>query len=280
MASYGLPYVGSKNRLAGRICSILPSGRRLVDLFAGGCAITDCARQCGKWQRVLAIDADPRPLMLYKHCLAHRPLDWSYISRDQWFADRGRLDYAQILVWGYGNADRGYVYSKATAAKMDRVLAYIGNGAELADAPNFDDPRQRLAWCLGRGLTDKPGVITPYARLRRLEALGHPTPQLFGPASVATRTADWRSYKPQPGDVVYADPPYVGTDQGCYAHRRWMATDALELVDRLRSAGVPVYISEYTAPITGAECVARWPVAVLLAKGQKYERVECLWRVA
>lgn len=34
--AYGLPYVGSKNRYAEEILSVLPAGSRLVDLFAGG----------------------------------------------------------------------------------------------------------------------------------------------------------------------------------------------------------------------------------------------------
>lgn len=280
MDLYGLPYMGSKSRFAGRICSILPRGDRLVDLFAGGCAVTDFARQCGKWQRVLAIDADPRPLTLYEHCLACRPLDWSYISRERYAVERDRLDYAQIMCWGYGAMGRGYVYSREEAAKMDLILAYIGDGAEMAGAPSFDDARQRLMWCLGHGVTDHSGRIIPYSRLLRLQSLGRCSTQLWAPAQVATRTGDWRSYEPQQGDVVYADPPYVGTAQGAYVYRHWTQRCRLELVDRLRSYGVPVYLSEYTAPTADAECVARWPVKMHLRTGYRCERVECLWRVA
>lgn len=277
--SYGLPYMGSKNRLAGRICSILPAGRRLVDLFAGGCAVTDCARQCGKFGSVLAIDRDPRPLTLFEHCIARRRLDWSYLSRERYRAEHDRLAYSDVICWGYGAMGRGYVYSREEEAKMAPVLAYIGDGAELTGAPCFDHPHQRLAWCLEHELTDSSGRIVPYARLRRLEALGDLELGLFGSVPVATSTGDWRTYEPLPGDVVYADPPYVGTAQGAYRYRHWTACDSAELVDRLRSYGVPVYISEYTAPVTGVECVARWAVTVQVAKGRKYERTECLWRV-
>lgn len=40
---YGIGYVGSKSRIAKDILTALPAGRRLVDLFGGGFAITDCA---------------------------------------------------------------------------------------------------------------------------------------------------------------------------------------------------------------------------------------------
>ena len=43
MKSFGLPYQGSKNDIAWQIVGNLPSGKRLVDLFGGGGAITHAA---------------------------------------------------------------------------------------------------------------------------------------------------------------------------------------------------------------------------------------------
>ena len=57
--TYGVPYMGSKNRIAKDIIDLLPSGNRLVDLFAGGCAITHCALLSGKWSRILNNDKLP-----------------------------------------------------------------------------------------------------------------------------------------------------------------------------------------------------------------------------
>lgn len=37
---YGLPYKGSKNKLAERILSILPNKEHFFDLFCGGCAVS------------------------------------------------------------------------------------------------------------------------------------------------------------------------------------------------------------------------------------------------
>ena len=47
--SFGAPYMGSKNRMAKDIIELLPSGRRFVDLFAGGCAMTHAAILSGKY---------------------------------------------------------------------------------------------------------------------------------------------------------------------------------------------------------------------------------------
>lgn len=48
--------MGSKNKIAKDIIEVLPSGERLVDLFAGGCAITHCGMLSGKWKEFLAND--------------------------------------------------------------------------------------------------------------------------------------------------------------------------------------------------------------------------------
>lgn len=57
--TYGVPYSGSKNKLAEDIIALLPKGKRLVDLFAGGCAITHCALLSGKWESILSNDLCP-----------------------------------------------------------------------------------------------------------------------------------------------------------------------------------------------------------------------------
>lgn len=282
MRSFGLPYVGSKNRLAGRICSLLPAGQRLVDLFAGGCAVTDCAMLCGKWQSVLAIDVNERPLRLFRACVDRKPLPWAYISRARFMAERRSLTYAQQLIWSYGCMQRGYVYTPAEADALAGVLAYIGDGAACGDAPIYKRPLQRLQYAIDHRLAGD-SQLSPYQRLLRMLAIGRPAGQqhLFGPAKLRVRVADWRAYRPRPGDVVYADPPYIGTDQSGYNQPRWGADEYGALVDRLRSAGVPAYVSEYQAPpINGVQLVGRWPVVDKLARCRQSPKFECLYKVA
>lgn len=57
--TYGVPYQGSKNKLAERIIDKLPAGERFVDLFAGGCAMTHAAIASGKYKRILCNDKYP-----------------------------------------------------------------------------------------------------------------------------------------------------------------------------------------------------------------------------
>ena len=37
---YGMPYKGSKNKLAGQIFELFPRKKNFYDLFCGGCAMT------------------------------------------------------------------------------------------------------------------------------------------------------------------------------------------------------------------------------------------------
>lgn len=59
MILYGIPYQGSKTKIAPAIISRLPSGKRFVDLFGGGFAMSHCARLSRKWDSVLYNDINP-----------------------------------------------------------------------------------------------------------------------------------------------------------------------------------------------------------------------------
>ena len=52
----GVPYQGSKNKIACELLSVIPSGRRFCDLFAGGCAMTHAAILSGRYESFLAND--------------------------------------------------------------------------------------------------------------------------------------------------------------------------------------------------------------------------------
>ena len=65
---YGLPYRGSKSTIAEWVVDVLPASHTLVDLFAGGCAVTHCALLSGKFGRVVANDLNGTP-ELFRECI-------------------------------------------------------------------------------------------------------------------------------------------------------------------------------------------------------------------
>lgn len=57
--NYGLPYMGSKNRIAKWIIDNLPPAEHFYDLFGGGGAISHCALLSGKYKYVHYNELNP-----------------------------------------------------------------------------------------------------------------------------------------------------------------------------------------------------------------------------
>ncbi len=108
---YGLPYQGSKSKLAERIVALLPPATHLYDVFAGGCALTHCALQSGKWQTVHFNDISDS-VILFKKCLEGNIPDGSeWISREEFYRRKDTDPYVR-LIWSFGNNQRDYLYSR------------------------------------------------------------------------------------------------------------------------------------------------------------------------
>lgn len=109
--SFGLPYQGSKSSIAKDIVTVLPRGKRLVDLFCGGCAVTDYAmKKSDKFNRFLINDIDGRNPNIYMKALSggFRNED-RWISRQDFFKLKETDDYVR-LCFSFGNACRTYMY--------------------------------------------------------------------------------------------------------------------------------------------------------------------------
>lgn len=50
--SFGVPYQGSKSKIAEWVVGLLPPATHLYDLMAGGCAVSHCAMLSGKYKEV------------------------------------------------------------------------------------------------------------------------------------------------------------------------------------------------------------------------------------
>lgn len=111
--NYGLPYTGSKSRIAHWVIDNLPSGRVLIDAFAGGCAITHRALLSQKWQTVIANDINGKYPQLFADAMhGQYRYEKRWISRE----DFERLKEKNAFVaccWSFGNNVRNYMYSQA-----------------------------------------------------------------------------------------------------------------------------------------------------------------------
>ena len=111
--NYGLPYTGSKSRIAHWVIDNLPSGRVLIDAFAGGCAITHRALLSQKWQTVIANDINGKYPQLFADAMHGQYRDEKrWISRED-FERLKSKDACVACCWSFGNNLKYYMYSQA-----------------------------------------------------------------------------------------------------------------------------------------------------------------------
>ena len=109
---YGLPYKGSKNKLAERIVRLLPRRTNLVDLFCGGCAVSHAALLMGKFEHIYINDINWMCPTLFMDALQGKYAnDTRWISREDFSRLRDTDPYV-AMVWSFGNNMRYYLYSK------------------------------------------------------------------------------------------------------------------------------------------------------------------------
>lgn len=263
---YGLPYTGSKNSIAKWVVDSLPASDTLVDLFAGGCAVTHAAILSHKWNRVIANDILQAP-NVFQDATRCRFHDADMVTtREQFF---GSSDFATRLVYSFGNCIRSYIYSRdvesvklaaermivAKTPKQRRLLyrtfvkeleAYLNEGGSLKSIRNL------------QGLQ---GI----ERLQGLESLK-------GLQGLEVSNLDYRDVTIPSGATVYADPPYRGRSQGLYCGK----FDHEQFDAWLAAVDFPVYVSEYTCP-SGCVEIARVKKTCDFAESGNKETTERLF---
>ena len=146
---YGLPYKGSKNKLAERIVRLLPKRTHLIDLFCGGCAVSHAALLMGKYEHIHINDINWMCPTLFIDALNGKYNDENrWISREDFFRLKDTDPYVAV-VWSFGNNMRGYLYSKEIEP-LKKAIHYAmffsdySLGKELGHDLSFIDPIQDL----------------------------------------------------------------------------------------------------------------------------------------
>lgn len=219
---YGLPWQGSKSQIAPWVVAHLPPADLLVDLFAGGCAVTHAALLSGRFARVLANDPSGGPAAFREACLGGA--DAHVVTRDG-LVRAGLVDQ---LLWSFGSARSSYVWSRGSE-RLRLMACEVVLGEDVSE--------RYAAWrrlckaldheavgsdgaALARLLTGEPDgtgahhglqELEPVARLGRVLALAGTDVSGLGMSAL-----DYRDVVIPDGATVYADPPYRDRDQGGY----------------------------------------------------------------
>ena len=261
--SYGICYMGSKNALAERIVALLPSASHLIDVFAGGCAITHCAMKSGKWQHVHANDINEMIVGAFRRAINGDFLgERRWVSHEEFNRVRDTDAYASIC-FSFGGNLRSYAYSPANE-DLKRALHYaiaLGDhkpfltltGIDLTPVLTISDLRER--YLTAKHLLRENGKII---KLRHFDSIN----RLNSLATAFTNEEEHRltigsvdfSEVEIPNDsVIYCDPPYRGTD----GYRKSKGFNHDRFGEWALRQTVPVFVSEYAMTDEFVE-VAAW----------------------
>lgn len=259
---YGIPYQGSKNSIAREIIRFLPAAGTLIDICAGGCAITHAALElcdgiAPKWARIISNDINPMPGKLFRDAI-----DGRYAHETRWISreDFHRLKESDPYVaycWSFGNNASNYLYS-AEIEPWKRAVHYArvlddrellrefgiesdGSPADIR-AHEQEYKEKYIRWWLSQPCTRSGSGENHQKRLQRLQSLQSlQSLQRIPTLNRITQTVlSYESVEIPEDSVVYADIPYQGTD--C---RGYKGFDHEKFFDWAARQRVPVFISSY-----------------------------------
>ena len=108
--NYGLPYMGSKNKLAEEIVNFLPQKKVLVDLFGGGGAISVCACQSGKYEKIIYNELNTLIAETFQKALnGDYENERRWVSREE-FEKLKKTDGYVAICFSFSNNCNTYMY--------------------------------------------------------------------------------------------------------------------------------------------------------------------------
>ena len=123
MINYGIPYKGSKNKIAENIIAQLPSAKHFYDLFGGGGAMTHCALLSGKYKYVHYNEFNPLVFKAFKMAInGEFEGETRWISRED-FENLKDTDPYVAICFSFGNNLKTYAYNKE-CEKFKKAVHY------------------------------------------------------------------------------------------------------------------------------------------------------------
>ena len=288
----GIPYMGSKRKLAPRILdSILerhPTCEHIYDLFGGGGAFSLYAIQHPQIKTVHYNDFDAGIVNLMKKLLTDGVTAefYEWVSRETFHEHR--LDeslYGGFLktCWSFGSNHRQYIYGKhieeykhlahnAVIFKDIESLKAIHENIDLSIIDSDDMHTRRLklkTWCRLNKLPRRVEHLTNIQCLERLQHLEHierlqhlehidkNQPATSGLQITNLSYADVLINHDVDNTIIYCDPPYKNTAQ--YS----VNLNHDEFYDFVNNSKYTIYVSSYESPL---HLVESWDHREIMSK--------------
>lgn len=255
---YGMPYKGSKNKIAEWVIDQLPKAKHFYDLFGGGGAISHCAALSRKYQLVHYNELNPLICKAFE-----MSVNGEFKNEERWIS---REDFKKLkdtdpyvnLCFSFGNDGKTYAYAPKNEQFKKAVhysimfndhslLSQYVDVHELKyEAENIHKRRIYLQRYLKR-FKDKVknycnsnggnvrNILQSLERLERLQ-------KLESLQSLEITNLDYRDVQIEEDSIIYCDPPYINTN----GYKIYF--DYNKFFDWCRNQN-NVFISEYTMPL-------------------------------
>ena len=258
MIKYGLPYKGSKNKLAERIVNLLPRATHFYDLFSGGCAVAHCALTKGRYEHVHINDINEMmPKAFVKALQGGFDNEDRWISREEFFRLKDTDPYVAIC-FSFGNNLKDYCYGK-DIEPMKKALHYaiFFDSYELSDALIGVDlrPIRKCATRQDKYLMAKRLISNTSPRLESLERLLQVKNKAGKTSCLTWSTKDYQDVTIEDNSVIYCDIPYKNTNRYVGKGSNF---DYERFYEWCLKQTQPLFISSYEMPETDFKVIAEF----------------------
>ena len=216
--NFGMPYQGSKNKLAKDIIEQMPPAEHFYDLFGGGGAITHCAVLSGKYKYVHYNEINPLVVKGFEMAInGEFNNENRWISREEFYQLKDTDPYVAIC-FSFGNNLVDYLYGK-DVEPIKKALHYarVLNNQSLLDIElQRVESYERLKRLQSLERLKRLQSLESLKRLQSLESLKRLQSLESLKRLQSLESLNYCDVHIEPNSVIYCDIPYKNTKKYCH----------------------------------------------------------------
>jgi site-specific DNA-adenine methylase len=236
MKTYGLPYKGSKDKIADKICSLFPIKENFYDLFMGGGSITHYQLLQNQYKNYYANDFNPLVVKAFDMAIHGKfKNETRWISHEE-FDKLKNIDPYVAFCFSFGNDLKSYAYGKEIEPykkALHYLIVFQDESLMKEIFPNIDfsfvnkikDVNERRLIVQYFMRKNQIGIDSPLKssieesrllqhsnRLECFEKL-ESCQRLASIERLAIYNKSYDEIEIKPNSVIYLDPPYKDTNK-------------------------------------------------------------------
>ena len=283
---YGMPYKGSKNKLAGKIFELFPRKKNFYDLFCGGCAMTHYGLLHGGFENYYMNDINPACPELFMDAVHGKFKDEKrWISREDFFRLKDSEPYVAFC-WSFGNNLRDYLYGKDWeeikrawhyAIFFDDFEPFKKYGVDMSPIKEIKNRYEKYLTSkdiLRKCRLEASERLEAFERLQSLNALQslESLERLERLERLRITVGSYDQVEIFPDSVIYCDIPYEDTN--VYTQDKKQDFNFEKFYSWCEKQTEPLFISSYKMPSDRFVCVAMFKHRCTLNANQNIEVTE------